>query len=81
MNAMLEARVVAASTQRPEAFEHGAAAGRERIMLASQGSWINAGMMVACHRPDHLLICTALNSIFRKSVIRIAIEPALTHLR
>src|SRR5881392_2958842 len=51
INAMLDARVVAASTQRPEAFEHGAAAGRERIMLASQGSWINAGMMVACHRP------------------------------
>jgi hypothetical protein len=73
MNAMLEARVVAASTQRPEAFEHGAAAGRERIMLASQGSGINANMMVACHRRGHLLICTALNSIFRKSVVRITV--------
>jgi hypothetical protein len=50
MNAMLEARVVAASIQRPEDFEHGAAAGRERIMLASQGSWMNADMRMACDR-------------------------------
>src|SRR5213596_1797915 len=38
MNAMLEARVVAASTQRPARFEQGAAAGRERITLSSHGS-------------------------------------------
>ncbi len=39
MNAMLEASVVAASTQRPANLEQGAAAGRERIMLSSHGSW------------------------------------------
>jgi hypothetical protein len=39
MNAMLEARVVAASTQGPEDLGQGAVAGREPIMLASQGSW------------------------------------------
>jgi len=33
MNAMLEARVVATSTQRPAAFEQGALAGPERIAL------------------------------------------------
>jgi len=47
---MLEARVVAASTQGPEDFAQGAVAVRERIMLSSQGSWMNADMMVACHR-------------------------------
>jgi hypothetical protein len=39
MNAMLDARVVAASTQCPASFEQGAVAGRERIMLSSHGSW------------------------------------------
>ncbi len=39
MNAMLEASVVAANTQGPEDLGQGAVAGRERIMLASQGSW------------------------------------------
>jgi len=38
MNAMLEARVVATSTQRPASFEQGALARRERITLSSQGS-------------------------------------------
>jgi hypothetical protein len=47
MNAMLEASVVAVSTQGPEAFEQGAVAGAERIMLASQGSWMNAGICAA----------------------------------
>jgi len=37
---MLDARVVATSTQRPDDFGQGAEAGRERIMLSSQGSWI-----------------------------------------
>jgi hypothetical protein len=36
---MLEARVVATSTQRPAIFEQGVVAGRERITLSSQGSW------------------------------------------
>src|ERR1700730_564972 len=39
MKAILEARVVATSTQCPANFEQGAAAGRERIMLSSHGSW------------------------------------------
>jgi len=47
---MLEARVVAASTQRPEDFEQGAVAGCDRIMLSSQGSRMNPDMMVAWHR-------------------------------
>jgi hypothetical protein len=46
---MLEASVVAASTQGPEDFEHGAAAGAERITLVSQGSWMNAGICAAYH--------------------------------
>ncbi len=49
MNAMLEARVVAASTQRPEDFGQGAVAGRDRIMLSSQGSRMNADMIAAYH--------------------------------
>jgi len=49
---MLEASVVAASTQRPEDFEQGAAAGLERIMLASQGSRMNAGIRTAYHCGD-----------------------------
>src|SRR2546430_5205545 len=49
MNAMLEARVVAASTQGPEDFEQGAVAASDRIMLSSQGSRMNADMMVAYH--------------------------------
>ena len=50
MNAMLEARVVAASTHGPKDLGQGAVAGRERIMLASQGSWMNAGMAAANNR-------------------------------
>jgi len=50
MNAILEARVVATSTQRPAIFEHGALAKRERIMLSSQGSWIDVGMMASYFR-------------------------------
>ena len=48
MNAMLEARVVAASTQRPARFEQGAAAGSERITLSSHGSR-RIGNMVTVH--------------------------------
>jgi hypothetical protein len=35
---MAEARMVAARIQRPLDFEHGAEAGRDRIMFASQDS-------------------------------------------
>jgi len=45
MNAMLEARIVAASTQRPRDFEQGSPAGAERIMLSSHGSRMNANMV------------------------------------
>jgi hypothetical protein len=38
MNAMLDARMVAARTQRPLDFALAAAADRERITLSSQGS-------------------------------------------
>jgi hypothetical protein len=38
MNAMLEARMVAARIQRPLDFEHGAVADRDRITFSSQGS-------------------------------------------
>jgi hypothetical protein len=44
MNAMLEARVVATSTQRPARFEQGAVGGFERIMLSSHGSWMSAAI-------------------------------------
>jgi hypothetical protein len=38
IKAMLEARMVAARIQRPRLFEHGAAAGPDRIMFSSQAS-------------------------------------------
>jgi hypothetical protein len=38
MNAMLEARMVAARIQRPLVFEQGDVAGRDRITFSSQGS-------------------------------------------
>src|SRR6266498_269172 len=56
IKAILEARVVATSTQRPTSFEQGALARRERITLSSQGSWIDVSMTashfqaVAAHR-------------------------------
>jgi hypothetical protein len=50
MNAMLEASVVAASTHGLKDLGQGAAAGRERMMLASQGSWMNAGISAANNR-------------------------------
>jgi hypothetical protein len=46
MNAMLEARMVAASTQRPLDFEHGDAGARDRIMFSSQGSRNTGHMFV-----------------------------------
>jgi hypothetical protein len=44
---MLDARIVAASTQRPEDFGQGAVAGCDRIMLSSQGSRMNADICSA----------------------------------
>jgi hypothetical protein len=41
---------VAMSTQRPADFEQGAADGRERIMLSSQGSRVNPNIIMARHR-------------------------------
>src|SRR5207253_10394741 len=49
INAMLEARVVATSTQRPASFEQGALAKRERITLSLQGSWIDVSMTAIFH--------------------------------
>jgi len=47
---MLEASVVAVSTQRPEDFEQGAAAGRDWIMPSSQGSRMNAAIFAINNR-------------------------------
>src|SRR5438477_2971250 len=47
INAMLEARVVATSTQRPARFEQGAAVGAERITLWSHGSRMNPSITTA----------------------------------
>src|SRR4030095_12978890 len=49
INAILEASVVATSTQRPASFEQGALARRERITLSSQGSWIDDSIMAASY--------------------------------
>src|ERR1700741_5137587 len=51
MKAILEARVVATSTQRPANFGQGALAGRERITLSSQGSRIDANMIESSRCP------------------------------
>src|SRR6266481_9498885 len=49
IKAILEARVVATSTQRRSSFEQGALARRERITLSLQGSWIDVSMMTFSH--------------------------------
>ena len=49
MNAMLEARIVATSTQRALDFGHGAVAGRDRITFSSQGSPKIANIFSAYH--------------------------------
>jgi hypothetical protein len=56
MNAMLEARIVAARTQGAAAREQGAAAGALRAIASSQGSRLKAVMnaAVAGHRFDTL---------------------------
>jgi hypothetical protein len=50
IKAILEARVVATSTQRPADFEQGALARWERITLSSQGSWMDVNMMASRFR-------------------------------
>src|SRR5260370_17477867 len=67
MNAMLDARMVAARTQRPRDFSHGAVAAPARTTFSSQGS----------RKSAH--ICA--NSVFAKCVVRKAIQPALAGLR
>jgi len=52
MNAMLEARIVAARIQRPLDFEHGAVAGRDRITFSSQGSRKTAHIVAVYHRQE-----------------------------
>src|SRR5438094_7122867 len=54
MNAMLEASVVAVSTQRPEDFEQGAAVGYDWIMPSSQGSRMNAAIFATNNRQTNL---------------------------
>src|SRR2546421_12140707 len=67
MNAMLEARIVAARIQRPLDFERGALAARERITFSSHGS----------RRIPHMVA----KLVFAKCLVGIAIHPALTRLR
>jgi hypothetical protein len=57
INAMLEARVVVTSTQRPARFEQGAAAGAERITLSSHGSAMNANIRTARLMPTGIQAC------------------------
>src|SRR5437016_12583651 len=54
MNAMLEASVVAVSTQRPEDFEQGAAVGYDWIIPSSQGSRMNAAIFATNNRQTNL---------------------------
>src|SRR5262249_28626840 len=51
INAMLDARMVAARIQRPRVFEQGAAARPDRIMFSSQASWRTTGMFVDTAKP------------------------------
>src|SRR5207247_530426 len=67
MNAMLDARMVAARTQRPRDFSHGAVAAPERTTFSSQGS----------RKSAH--ICA--NSVFAKCVFGKAIQPAFADVR
>jgi hypothetical protein len=47
MNAMLDARMVAARIHGPRDFAHGAVCGADRITFSSQGSWMNTGMFLS----------------------------------
>jgi hypothetical protein len=70
MNAMAEARMVAASTQRPLDFEQGAPAGRDRITFSSQGSRKSAHMFAAYQKIEagrlelgavEMIVCVSAN--------------------
>jgi hypothetical protein len=70
------AGVLTVSTHGPEDFEHGVVAGRERIMLSSQGSWRSAaisGALIIAEYSSHL--------VFGKRVVRITVQPMLAGLR
>src|ERR1700736_6083757 len=67
MKAMLDARIVAASTQRPRDFGHGAVAGRDRITLSSEGSRTTAHILVAHHRRGIFSLARISNFNIRKT--------------
>src|SRR4029450_8942306 len=69
IKAILEARVVATSTQRPASFEQGALAKRERITLSSQGSWIDVSMMGSFHCRGLFSFARIWISIFHKAIL------------
>src|SRR5438874_1833220 len=50
MNAMLDARMVAARIQGPRDLVHGAVCGADRITFSSQGSWMSTGISVGLER-------------------------------
>jgi hypothetical protein len=54
MNAMLEARMVAARIQRLLGFEQGAVAGRDQITFSSQGSRKIAHMFLAYQKTEEV---------------------------
>src|SRR5690349_6918691 len=65
MKAMLEARIVAASTQRPRAFEHVDLAVADRTMFSSHGS----------RRIAHIVLVLA------ERLVCVAVKPPLVWLR
>src|SRR5438270_3205189 len=78
MNAMLEARIVAARTQRPLDFGQGADGGRDRITFSSQGSRKTPHIFATYHRRE---VAGFSNLIFSERVVRITVEPMLAGLR
>jgi hypothetical protein len=64
MKAMLEARIVAASVQRPRDFEHGVIAGRDRITFSSQGSWMSPHILASYDRQA----IAALTPVFQPNI-------------
>jgi hypothetical protein len=77
IKAILEARVVATSTQRPANFEQGALAGRERITLSSQGSRVNPNIMMARHCQSLFSGGQLRISIFHKAIVGIRLKLTL----
>src|SRR5215469_8201273 len=61
MKAMLEARMVAARTQRPRDFEQGAVSGPDRITFSSQGSRRTAHIFpIQPSQADHVTVELAI---------------------